>query len=164
MYQDVQHDVHVEERADERTVTTGRRWWTPAQLFAGIIGLGFLVMGAVALIRIGFEDLTETASVGWYTRTGILALIEVVLGLILIAIAFSALESRSSLIVLGVLMVAFGLIAVIEPEGTAEYLGDSEAVGWTYFAIGVTAAIIGWVSPLVSRSSTHTEVTRHTAV
>lgn len=140
-----------------RTVTReSSRVWSPAQVVAGIVGLGFVVMGGVALIRVGFGDLTATSTVGWYAHTGILAIIELVLGLLFLGAASNALEARSSSISLGVLMVAFGLIAVIEPQGTAAYLGDSTRVGWTYLIIGAVVSILGLTAPLVT-SSGHTD-------
>lgn len=138
-----------------RTVRETRRVWTPAQIIAGVIGLGLVVMGGVALIRIGFTDLTATATVGWYAHTGILAIIELVLGLLFLGTASNALEARSSSISLGVLMIAFGLIAVIEPGGTATYIGDSVTIGWTFLIIGVISAVLGLTAPLVTSSGTN---------
>lgn len=145
-----------ENDVDQREHTTVRetsRVWTPAQVVSGIIGLGFIVMGGVALIRVGFADLTETANVGWYAHTGILAIIEIVLGLIFLSAAARALEARSTLVSIGVLMIAFGLIAIIEPGGTEEYLGDATTVGWTYLIIGVVAAVLGLTAPLIASRS-----------
>lgn len=145
---------------DERDVVTGpgrtmrrsRRVWSPAQVVAGIIGLVLVVMGGVALIRTGVSDLTETATVGWYAHTGILAIIQLVLGLLFLGAAADALEARSSLVTLGVMMVAVGLIAVIEPDGTSEYLGDASTVGWTYLATGAVAGVVGLSAPVIASS------------
>lgn len=135
---------------ESRTVHHTQRVWSPAQIVAGLLGLGFVVIGGVALVRVGFSDLTATATVGWYAHTGILAIVEVVLGLLFLSAAARATEARTSCISLGVLMVALGLIAVIEPEGTATYLGDSLIAGWTWVAAGAVSALVGLVSPLVT--------------
>ncbi|GIU92551.1 MAG: hypothetical protein KatS3mg011_1457 [Acidimicrobiia bacterium] len=151
------HDHHPEEQRPEEHrhhpeehVHRVRRTWSPAQVVAGLIGLGLIVLGGVALVRIGFTDLTATATVGWYAHTGILAIIELALGALFLLAAANALDARSSSISLGVLMVAMGLIAVIEPEGTSAYLGDARRVGFTFLVIGVVAALSGLAAPTIT--------------
>ena len=51
------HESDHTRQAEARTVVD-RRTWSPSQLVAGLIGLFLTVMGAVAILRVGFESLT----------------------------------------------------------------------------------------------------------
>ena len=50
------HDPDYASQAESRTVVD-RRTWSPSQIVAGVIGLFLTVLGAVAILRVGFESL-----------------------------------------------------------------------------------------------------------
>jgi len=133
---------------------TSRVWgpWSPAQLFAGGLGLFLTVLGGIALARTGFGDLTSPdTTVLDFGHTPLLAIIEIVFGVVLMLDAASAFASRSMLIGFGAIAAAFGLIIAIEPGAFQDWLGVSRANGWLYLALGAGAFVLGSLSPVFTR-------------
>jgi hypothetical protein len=131
--------------------------WSPAQWVAALIGLFLVVLGAVALLRVGLETLTgETTTVWMFEHTALMGIVDLVIGLLFLTIAGSSLNSRGGLITLGMLSLAFGLITAIEPGAMAELFGGDERLGWLYAIIGAVSVIVAFASPTVNvrRSST----------
>ncbi|MGH3650599.1 MAG: hypothetical protein ACRDU9_07795 [Acidimicrobiia bacterium] len=150
-----QQTVVGEDTYEERTV--GRRSWSPAQFVAGAIGLFLVVMGGVALTRLlPTTSITgETVTVLGVGHTTLMAIIAVGLGLLFLVQAGTPFEVQPSLITLGVVSLAFGLIVVIEPGAFDNALALGESGGWLYSAIGVLSVLAGIVSPtLTSRRIT----------
>lgn len=138
-------------------VRVSRFTWSPAQWVAALIGLFLVVLGAVALLRVGLDTLTgETATVWMFEHTALMGIIDLVIGLLFLSIAGSSLNSRGGLITLGLLSLAFGLITAIEPGAMAELVGGDERLGWLYAIIGAVSVIVAFASPTVNvrRSST----------
>ncbi|MBW3666973.1 MAG: hypothetical protein KY394_05190 [Actinobacteria bacterium] len=149
-------DPHTEtEVVVERGGTTGYwRSWSPAQPVAGIIGLLLTVMGGVALARlIPTSSLTaETTSVFGIGHTPLMAMITLGVGLLFLAQAGMPFDVQPGIISLGIAVLAFGLIVVIEPAAFDGALGLGRSGGWFYAITGLVAVITGIVSPtLVSR-------------
>jgi len=154
----------VVERPVERVVSpaaaevrVSRFSWSPAQWVAAIIGLFLIVLGAVALLRVGLDSLTgDTATVWIFDHTALMGIIDVVVGLFFLAAAGSSLNSRGSLITLGMLALAFGLIIAIEPTAMGELVGGDERLGWLYAIIGAVSVIAAFASRTVNvrRAST----------
>lgn len=135
---------------EERRATIDRRVFSPAQFVAGIIGVGLIVLGGVALARTGLDALPgEAVTVVEFGHTALMGLIDIVVGLIFLAGAASLHGSRSTLIGLGLATLAFGLIVVIEPSPFAGVLGAGRPLGWLYLAIGAVALIAAWASPVI---------------
>lgn len=147
-------DAHVEQRASTRT-TMGGRTWSPAQIVAGVIGLFLVVIGAVAVLRNGFDSLTgTTVDVAGLTHTTLMGVISILAGAVFLAAAASALSVRSTLTFMGLASLAFGLVVVIEPDRVAQTVGGGTSLGALYIVIGLGSLIAGWVSPtIVQRSS-----------
>ena len=94
------HEVH------ERTSTADRRVLSPSQVVAGIIGLILVILGGVALARLGFDSLTgETETVLGLEHTTLMALIDIVAGLLFLGAAASA-GGRGTLIGLSLIALA----------------------------------------------------------
>lgn len=130
------------------------RSWSPAQFVAGIIGLVLTVMGGVALARLlPTSSLTgETTSVLGVGHTPLMAIITLGLGLLYLAEAGMPFDVQPGIIFLGVMVLAFGLIVVIEPGAFDGALGLGESGGWFYTVIGFVSVVAGIISPtLVSR-------------
>ncbi len=126
--------------------------WTPAQLLALVLGVIFLVLGGVALLRGGVgETLFEpTVSVAGLGYTPLLAIIEIIFGLLLLSVgAFPG--AADALVFLGVLELTFGLIIVIEPEAFQASLGAGRGHGWFYVITGGLAAFLSLGLPAVYR-------------
>lgn len=126
--------------------------WTPAQILALVLGVVFVVLGGVALLRtgIGTNVFEPTATVAGLAYTPLLGMIEVVFGLILLAAgAFPG--ASDAVVFLGVLALAFGLLLVIEPGAFQESLAAGEAHGWFYVVCGGLAAATGLLTPTIMR-------------
>jgi hypothetical protein len=143
-------------QAESRTVVD-RKTWSPSQIVAGVIGLFLTVLGAVAILRVGFDSLTgETAAVLGFEHTLLMGIIHLVAGLFFLGAAGTALGSRSGLTTLGLIALAFGLVYAIEPESLAAPLGGDERIGWLYAVVGAVALLSAWVSPTIQTQRTAT--------
>ena len=151
-------------RQGEARTVVDRRTWSPSQIVAGIIGLFLTVMGAVAVLRVGFETLTgETTAVLGIEHTLLMGLVHLLVGLVFLGAAGSVLGSRSGLTTLGLIALAFGLVYAIEPDSLASALGGDERVGWLYAIVGVIALLSAWLSPTIQTQRTATARTVETA-
>lgn len=149
--------------ADRRAaqIRVSRFSWSPAQWMAALFGLFLVVLGAVALLRVGVDSLTgETATVWMFEHTALMGVIDLVTGVLFLTVAGSTLNSRNGLITLGMLSLAFGLVVAIEPSAMAELIGGDEGLGWLYAIIGGLSVIAAFASPTVNvrRSSAATMV------
>ena len=143
------NDPEYSRQAESRTVVD-RKTWSPSQIVAGIIGIFLTVMGAVAILRVGFDSLTgETTSVLGIDHTLLMGLVHLLAGLFFLGAAGTALGSRSGLTTLGLIALAFGLVYAIEPDSLADALGGDERVGWMYAVIGAVALASAWLSPTI---------------
>lgn len=143
-------------RAESRTVVD-RRTWSPSQIVAGLIGLFLTVMGAVAILRVGFDSLTgDTTSVLGIEHTLLMGIIHLVGGLFFLGAAGTVLGSRSGLTSLGLIALAFGLVYAIEPDSLSAALGGDGRVGWLYAIVGAVALLAAWLSPTIQTQRTAT--------
>lgn len=144
---------HVVEAAHSEDVSATRRSfskvWTPAQWISGIAGLFYVVLAGVTLLRTGVEDLSESAAVGPFEATGAFALFALFIGLILMAAASNARTIRGTSITMGVIMIAAGMIALIEPGSLSTWLGNAASLGALVASIGVVVLGTALISPLI---------------
>jgi len=144
------HEVH------ERRRTTDRRVISPSQMVAGIIGLALVILGGVALARVGFDSLTgDTTTVLGFSHTALMAIIDIVAGLFFLGAAASS-GGRSSLIGLSLVAIAFGAIVAIEPSAF-DSLGAGSELGLLYLVLGVVGLVAALAFPttVVDRVATH---------
>lgn len=144
-----------EHREDARTERVyDRRTWSPAQIVAGLVGFALVVIGGIALARLGFSgSITgETASVAGLSATRLWAIVEIVLGLIFLGMAATPYGVRGGLTTFGILFAAFGVIVAVEPDAFAEALGTDQTSGIMWLIGGVVLVVAAWLSPtIVSR-------------
>lgn len=142
----------------QRRRAVGTRTFSPAQAVAGLIGLVLLIVGGVAMARVGFDSLTgDTATVLGLDHTLLLAIIHVVAGLLFLGAASSVFGSRSQLIGLGVALVAFGAVVLIEPSPFIDYLGEGRPVGAAHLVLGAISVITGITAGTVTTESVVTD-------
>jgi hypothetical protein len=125
--------------------------WSPAQLLVAAVGVFLAVIGGIALAQTsGFGEWTspQTTVLG-FGHTPLLAVIEIVVGLLIMAEAVSPWGARSTLVGFGVLFLTFGLIVWIEPGALDQWLGVTRESGILYTAMGGGAVLLGSVSPVV---------------
>jgi hypothetical protein len=116
-------------------------------IVGGAMGVVLVVIGLVALARTGLpvDDLTgPTASVGPFERTPLMALIEIVAGLLVIAAAVSG--DRAALVTVGLLALIFGIVWLIEPGAFADALGAGMATAVLYLLLGIVAIVAGMIA------------------
>jgi hypothetical protein len=148
---ELEHESHEHVAADR---VVDRRAWSPGQIVAGLAGFVLIVLGGIALARLGLATpLTgESTEVAGVAATRLWAIIEIVLGVILLGIAASPYRVRGSLVTLGLLFAAFGLIVAVEPDPFVEPLGVDQQTGIFWIVAGLVLVVVGWLSPTVVSS------------
>lgn len=159
---ELQHESH-EHVASDRVVD--RRAWSPGQIVAGLAGFALIVLGGIALARLGLAlPLTdESTEVAGIAATRLWAIIEIVLGIILLGIAASPYRVRGSLTTLGLLFAAFGLVVAVEPDPFVDPLGVNQQTGIFWIIAGLVLVAVGWLSPTVVSSQQRRAVVRDEA-
>lgn len=111
-------------------------------IIGGVIGGLLLVIGLVALARTGIpsENLTEpTTTVGPFTRTPLMAIIEILAGLLVVAASVTA--DRGALYAVGFIFLVFGLVWLIEPGAFQAALGVGRETAILYLVVGVVSLV-----------------------
>lgn len=140
--------THDEAQTVRRSRSVGRRTVTIGQIVAGLLGLFLVIVGGVAMARLGFERLTgDTTEVLGIGHTLALGIIDVIVGLIFLSAATTSFGVRSTLIGLGSLALAFGAVVTIEPSPFDDFLGDGRPLGVLYLLVGIVALIAGLTTP-----------------
>jgi hypothetical protein len=122
------------------------------------IGIILLVIGLVALARTGIpaDSLTDvTTTVGPFTRTPLMAIIEIILGLLVIVASADA--DRASLLGIGMIALVFGIVWMIEPGAFEPWLGIGRDTALLYLIIGIAGIVVG----LITRARRVREVERY---
>jgi len=115
-------------------------------LIGGVIGVLLLVIGIVALARTGIptDSFTDpTTSVGPFTRTPLMGIIEILLGVLLIGA--SATADKGSMTGIGLVTLVFGIVWLIEPGAFGDLLGIGRESAVLYLAVGVVALATGLI-------------------
>lgn len=110
----------------------------------GVVGVVLLVIGLVTLARTGLptESFTEpTTNVGPFSRTPLMGIVEVLLGVLVVAA--SATADKSSLAAIGLIALVFGIVWLIEPGAFGELLGVGRETAVLYVVLGVVALAAG---------------------
>jgi hypothetical protein len=110
----------------------------------GAVGVLLLVIGLVTLVRTGIPDVTlvePVTSVGPFTRTPLMGIIEILLGLLVIA--GSAMADKGAVLAIGLIALVFGIVWMIEPAAFGELLGVGRESAVLYIVIGAVALVSG---------------------
>jgi hypothetical protein len=121
----------------------------------GAVGIVFLVLGLVGLARTGIPMDTITAptvSVGPFSRTPIMAIIEVVLGVVLIGA--SASRDPGTVTGIGLITLVFGIVWLIEPGAFRVLLGVGRETAVLYLALGGVLLGTGFLGPRTTVAET----------
>jgi hypothetical protein len=126
--------------------------WSPAQIVALVIGAVLTVLGGVALARTGLNigdlDGARTQVMG-LEHTALLALIELIVGVVLIAAGAVPGAPRGAMSFVGAVLLLFGLIVAIEPSGTHRAFGTTTGHGWFWAILGVVLLGTAMVAPVI---------------
>jgi Na+-driven multidrug efflux pump len=148
-------DVGVEER---RVLWAP---WSPAQIVALIIGVFYLILGAIALAASGgnangFAANPHVTALGFH-QTPVLGIIEIVFGLFMVMAGAIPGAGRGTMAFLGTLALAFGIVVLAAYASMYDALGTDAADGWLYVITGIVALVAGMIAPIFlarSREST----------
>ncbi|MGH9169365.1 MAG: hypothetical protein ACRD0Z_00580 [Acidimicrobiales bacterium] len=125
--------------------------WSPAQIVAVVGGLLLLVMGAVGLAHTGFAftniPITRTAVAG-LGMTSLAAVVQTVAGVIVLVGASSPTAAKAVTSVMGVIILAWGLIVAFDPSAFLRYWGYDGSNGVYYIVVGAALFILTALSPI----------------
>ncbi len=146
-----EHHEHDEVIASE-TISVHEPYGA-VQIFAAIMGIFFVVIGAVGMARAGLDSLTRpSVEVAGMGMTALLSLIHLGIGVTALASAVSRSAARSSATVLGAGLIAVGIIALIEPVRS---MGWTTANGVAYLMTGILAIASAFVTPAAQIGERH---------
>lgn len=143
----VEHDVE--------SVFTSQRF-SVASVLAALAGVALVAIGLIALLRGGLggpidEPVVDVLGV---THTPLLGVIDVVMGVLLLAVAAGA--SRGGLVFLGLLGVIAGAVALAEPAELQESLAVERPFAWAWLLGGALIALAAWILPVYDRQVSRT--------
>jgi hypothetical protein len=137
--------------ADDRETKVRERSWTfaPGQIVSMIVGVGFVALGLVALIRAGIDGSLEApvVEVLGFTHTAWLGLAEIGLGVLLI-LAGTGAWGRFLSVLLGAGMVIAGVLIGAETAEMPEELALEQDFGWMLVLFGGLVAVAAMALPV----------------
>lgn len=150
------------DRGEERGVREARvvqtRPWSPAQIVAIVIGIGFLILGAVSIADVGFDSREEFlhrhGMVAGFHHTPLLGAIEMGFGLLMALVGARPGGARSLMTLLGLVALGLGIVVLAEPsflDDLHRYLGVHDRNAWLYVLTGAVAILVAMVSPTFFR-------------
>lgn len=140
-----QRVLHRDEMVAERPA------WSPSQIVAGLIGLFFLVMGAVALARGGLTFPGPHTEAFAFHHTPLLGALELAYGLLMLAAAGLPGGARGFMGCIGVLALGFGIVVIASPLTFHNALGAHAGNGWYLTIAGAIVLVAAAVSPTYLR-------------
>jgi hypothetical protein len=151
-------DTTVVAAHDDVTTKTRERTWTfaPGQLISFAVGVGFIALGLVAMIRAGIDGnlARPTVEVLELSHTAWLGLAEIGLGVLLV-IAGTGAWGRFLSVPLGALMVIAGILVLAEPGQVPDRLGVERDFGWVLVLFGGLVALASMALPVWRTRKVH---------
>jgi len=149
----VVHDEAYEAVDDGPALGAAAPPFSPAQLIALVVGIGFTVLGIVAVAQTGFDadDLyTPVERVAGLPHSPLLGLIEIGFGVLMIAAAVVPGGARTLMAFLGAAAVAFGIVTLADAaqDDLNEWLGVTDRSGWFYIIVGAVTLLAAFLSPV----------------
>jgi hypothetical protein len=146
-------DQPVTATARTRSRVTQRAAWSPAQLVAGLGGLLYLIIGAVALAQAGtdFSNIaaTHTTVMGLH-YTCLSAVVQMAAGALLLVGAVGPEVAKAMAAVLGVASVVWGIVIIADVTGLYLTWGYTRSTGVFYIIVGAGLLFGGVASPVFS--------------
>jgi len=147
---DRDHVRHDTDAAITPSRTKERSWtFAPGQLVSLAVGVGFIAVGVIAMIRAGIDGSFETPIVDVlrFSHTAWLGLAEVGLGLLLV-LAGTGAWGRPLSVLLGAAMLVAGVLVLAEPGQVPDELGLEKDYGWPLIGFGALVALAAMVLPV----------------
>jgi len=145
------------------------RTWSPAQVVAIVVGVGFIGLGIAALRKTGFsiDHLTgPTDDVFGFRHTPLLGAAEVGFGALLLFTGIVAGGLRSLMALLGLLAAALGVLLVtdVAPHRLHHWLGVGHPYGWMAIVVGGVMFLAALVAPNFTHTTSANHSRRHRVV
>ena len=138
---------------DEPVTSTGMPLWSPAQLVALLFGIASIVFGVLALTRTGL-DLGHLKhphdSFASFHTTPLLALGEIVFGVLLVISGLRPVAGRSLMTLLGAAAAALGAIVIADfwSHTLHRWLGVHDRNGYLFAAVGAVLLLSAFFLPV----------------
>jgi len=127
--------------------------WSPAQIIGLIVGIGFTVLGIVAVARTGFttDHIYTPHEVVWrLPHSPLLALCEIGFGVLLIIASVVPGGLRWLMALLGAISLAFGIVILVDAtDNLNRWLGVTQyRSGWFFTIVGAVVLLAAILSPV----------------
>jgi Domain of unknown function (DUF4383)/Short repeat of unknown function (DUF308) len=127
--------------------------FSPAQLVALVVGIGFTVLGIAAVAQTGFDTdhiYTPVERVWSLSHSPLLGLIEIGFGVLMIAAAVVPGGARELMGLLGACALAFGIVTLVDAaqDDLHGWLGVTDRSGWFYIIVGAVTLVAALLSPV----------------
>lgn len=144
----VQDQQVAQQQVVQQQVT--RPAWSPAQAVALVIGLLYVVLAGVAMARAGltFQPIRHVTVAG-LDHTIWLAVIELLFGLVVLAVGAMPGADRGGMVFAGIVAIAGGLIIAIEPLSFHRVLGVHQGNGLLFLLAGIVLLVTAMVAPVI---------------
>jgi hypothetical protein len=117
---------------------------------AALLGGFLVVLGVIALARSGLDSWTAPTELVWgFGHTPLMAVIEILLGLGMLAAVSNPFTAKTTLAGLGALMAVFGAIVLLEPAVFDDLLGANRRMGLLYAGSGAGGVLLSTLIPVV---------------
>jgi hypothetical protein len=153
--------AYVHERADtpgypdyvERDVQRAAAIaWSPAQLIGLVVGVGFTVLGIVAVVRTGFDTshiYTPRVIVWHLAHNPLLAMSEIGFGVLMIIASVVPGGLRTLMGLLGAAALVLGIVVLAGPSHRlTHWLGVGHSSGLFFTIIGAVVVLAAVISPV----------------
>jgi uncharacterized membrane protein HdeD (DUF308 family) len=140
---------------EEKVVrTTSQTRFAPDSIITGVVGLGTLLFGLIAIIRGGFDgSLSEpVVEVFGFSHTTILGIIEIGIGLALLLSA--AMSMRSGSLFFGAALGIAGFVGAVQTDSLRETLALESSMGWIAAVAGLIVVVAALALPRVGKNAT----------
>jgi hypothetical protein len=139
-----------------RDTTTTAEPFGLSQAIAIGVGIFFIVTGAIGLARTGVHSLrTPTAEVLGMGTTPLLGIIQMGVGILMILSAMGRMLARDMDVFLGALLMAAGIIVLIQPDVLQTWLAMNQTNGFVYLAAGALSILAAIMTPRMIVSRRH---------
>jgi hypothetical protein len=154
-------------RAGRPSTRAAMPLWSPLQLLGLIVGIGFAVLGAVALAQTGFNTahLDLPHQLVWsFPHSPLLGAIELAFGALMVVGSVVPGGARTLLGLLGGVALVFGIVVLATslPNRLNDWLAVSHRNGWLYVITGAVVLAAAIFSPIVFTESRERRVVRST--
>jgi len=127
--------------------------WSVTQIVVIAVGIFLMALGGIALARagdVGISDpFTPAVAVGTWFRTPFMGVLELVLGISLLAAGAQKESPHTSYKFAGAIGLAFGIVLIAAPAVFDAALGAGRDTGWLYAVLGVLFLGLGFGAPIV---------------